>query len=572
MRDKYKQLLKKYLPYAAVLIVGILLGSIVWKSDSPDQLQTKSDNSKTIAGFTCSMHPQIQNSTMGSCPLCGMELVPISDSGDVSDHQFRMTDNAIALADIRTHKIGGIAEQNGSLRLSGKITSNMKTDAIQTTLFDGRIESLNINSIGQYIREGQEIGIIYSPELYLAQDKLLTSASYKDTHQKLFDAARNSLGLWKLTDEQIEEILRTGKPKVNFPLYADVSGTVTEIFASEGNFYKQGDPLFKLSKLNTVWAVFDAYESQLPFLNVGQEISIQGSALKGAKIIGKIDFIEPILDNSKRTVAIRVTLRNSERKLKPGMFVQGNVTFKGHRNTIMVPKSAVLWTGKRSLVYLKPKPMEPVFEMTEVTLGQAIGESYEILEGLNIGDEIVVNGTFTVDAAAQLSGKKSMMNQQIVPSSPPDNEELPIIFEDSDQEKLLQMIGSYLELKDALVGSDIEKARKEAENLLERIRSHTFPSLNSEVSGHFEKLQKYAREISLEEDLEKKRLIFKPLSEEMVAIASYLGDLDRPIYVQFCPMADDNAGAPWLSWENEIRNPYFGDKMLTCGVVTDKIQ
>jgi len=254
---------------------------------------------------------------------------------------------------------------------------------------------------------------MYSPDLYSAQDKLLTSASYKETHEKLFDAARNTLGVWKLTDAQIKEILKTGKPILNFPIVATVNGTVTEVLGAEGNWYAQGDPLFKVSNLYSVWAVFDAYENQLPMLAVGQDVHISSSAFNGRTYKAKIAFIDPVLHAEKRTVSVRATLINKEGLLKPGMFIEGSIETDNANQVLTVPKSAVLWTGKRSLVYVKPDPEQATFEMTEVTLGNALGNSYIILDGLTAGDEVVTNGTFTVDAAAQLQGKKSMMAPEV---------------------------------------------------------------------------------------------------------------------------------------------------------------
>ncbi|MGB5314682.1 MAG: efflux RND transporter periplasmic adaptor subunit, partial [Robiginitalea sp.] len=219
---------KKVLQYAGILLLGLLLGALIFGGEDGNSDSEAAVGSADSFSYTCSMHPQVQMDKEGSCPYCGMDLVAKKVMGSLSPGQFEMQESALALANISTIQIEPQSAPDGIFRLSGVIQTNEKTDAIQTTLFDGRIEQLNINAVGEYLRKGQKFGMIYSPELYLAQDKLLTSSSYKDTHVKLYEASRNGLGLLKLTDAQIDEILRTRKPMINFDLMADVSGTVTE--------------------------------------------------------------------------------------------------------------------------------------------------------------------------------------------------------------------------------------------------------------------------------------------------------------------------------------------------------
>ncbi|MGB5369140.1 MAG: efflux RND transporter periplasmic adaptor subunit, partial [Flavobacteriaceae bacterium] len=185
------------------------------------------------------------------------------------------------------------------------------------------------------------------------------------------------------------------------------------ITVEAGDYVKQGSPLFKIANLNTVWAVFDAYENQVSLLKEGQNIEIVTKAYPNKKFDAKISFIDPVLNSAKRTISVRAVLDNAQGLLKPGMFVRGStgVASEMKNGNIIIPESAVLWTGERSVVYLKTDPNDPTFEMREIILGDAIDGGYVVLSGLEIGEEIVTNGTFTVDAAAQLRGKKSMMNE-----------------------------------------------------------------------------------------------------------------------------------------------------------------
>ena len=563
--------LKKYGAYVAVLMAGLLLGYVFFSENNSGAAHIHESTTES-QDYTCAMHPQIHQDTMGDCPICGMDLVlsNASDNG-LNRGEFQMTENAIALANIETTKIGIGNVEGNVLNLSGKITSNEKTNSVQTTDFDGRIEKLNVNSVGQYIKKGKNLGTIYSPDLYSAQDQMLTSVSYKETHEKLFAAARNNSGLWKLTDAQINDVIKSKKPISKFPITATVSGTVTEVMATVGNYYKEGDALFKVSNLYSVWAVFDAYENQLSLLKVGQDVTISSNAFNGKTFTAKIAFIDPILDANKRTVSLRATLINKEGLFKPGMFIDGKIEVNQTDQVLLVPKSAVLWTGRRSLVYLKPDSSQPIFEMTEVTLGNAIGNAYLVLDGLTPGDEIVTNGTFTVDAAAQLQGKKSMMSR-IDNEIPLDDGNMRIKGNSNLKESFTRVLSLYDELKNALVNSNGTTASSDAKQMVSELNKLNGELLDGTTISHIKILKKQGELMAATQNITALRAAFKPFSDGMVAIASNLADLDQPIYVQHCPMANNNKGANWLSFQEEIKNPYFGDAMLTCGSVVQIIQ
>lgn len=537
------------------------------------------DIPQSMGKWTCSMHPHVKGEEGGTCPLCAMELTFMEESVTTpSDFQFEMNEDALALANIQTTVIGAMNANVASIKLSGVITTNQQTDAVQTTLFEGRIDALYPNYVGKRVWKGQEIGKVYSPELYLAQDKLLTSENYRGTHPKLFNAARYSLGLWKMTDEQIDKVLASGKPMMNFPLYSDVTGTVTEVLGKEGNYYDEGTPLFKVSNLNSVWAVFDLYEDQMALLGEGQEVEISIAAIHGKTRTGEISFIEPILQEDKRTGSVRVVLDNKNGQLKPGMFVEAMVQtpLNLNPNSVIVPKTAVLWTGKRSIVYKKPFLDKPIFEMTEVSLGQSLQNGYVVQSGLEIGDEVVVNGTFTIDAAAQLNGRPSMMSKDshFGDSKHETNQEEIRDIKDMgaipiQDNVTLEFMGHYFDLKDALVETNFERSKSEVDELSSSLRKYEEKGMME--PGFWTNIEKELALLSSAEDIESLRKHFKPFSRELIALVKK-GKLDQAtIYVQFCPMADNHKGAFWMSLQEEIRNPYFGDKMLICGVVKEKI-
>jgi Cu(I)/Ag(I) efflux system membrane fusion protein len=499
-----------------------------------------------------------------------MELIPAgSGSDELGSGQIRMSENAMALANIRTTRLGERRDgEAGVITLSGEIAEDQEAKTVQASYFDGRIESLNLHFEGQQIQKGQQLATLYAPGLVAAQQELLTAASLKESQPELYQAVRKKLRFWKLTDQQIAQIESSGTVQEYFPVYATVSGTVIELMVAEGDYVKKGQPLARLTNLGSVWVDFDAYENQLDLFTRGQEITITTNAYPGREFKAQIHFIDPVLDARTRTVTVRATLGNAEGLLKPGMFVSGRVALEGSggKTALTIPASAVMWTGERSVVYVRSRAGEPVFEMREVILGNRVGEDFVIEGGLEAGTEIVTHGTFTVDAAAQLQGKRSMMNagmgQPEEGTSPPTSVELSPTFLRS----LGGALSSYFEVKDALVASDPALVAEKAEAMRK-----TLPAGAKEWdAGEREalaKLENSLDRISGATDLKTQRAQFRLLSDVLIGIAKPLGTPKTPLYLQYCPMANDNRGAYWISRDSSIRNPYYGEAMLTCGEV-----
>lgn len=590
--------MKKYIIYFGTLAAGLLLGWILFGNSS--NKKTKHDNSETTEKkqkWTCSMHPQIMKSEQGDCPICGMDLIPaVSSSEGLFADQFKLTKNAMALANIETSIVGNLKNSENTIKLSGKVIENEEANVVQVSYFSGRIEQLNVSFTGEKIYKGQLLASIYSPELYATQQELLTTASLKEAQPALYKAVKNKLKLWKLSEKQINKIESSGKILENFPVYATVSGTVSKKLVEQGETIKQGQALLKIANLNTVWANFDVYENQINLFKKGQKVSIITNAYPNKEFSAKVDFIEPILDTKTRTVKLRVVLYNKEGLFKPGMFVEGNInrSNSNKKQIISIPSSAVLWTGKRSVVYLKTNPNQPTFEMQEVALGNRLGDNYQIVEGLKIGDEIVTNGTFTVDAAAQLQGKKSMMNKVggkvmtgheghlgMKETTPVKNknhtnmkERLKVSKDFQNQLKVV--FNDYIKLKDALVKDNSNNVMPASKKLLGNLSKVDMKLLSdNKAHNHWMSLEKEIKasaiSISNTKDIKEQRNHFKHLSSHLINTLQLYG-INEKIFVEFCPMADNNKGAYWLSKEEKVINPYFGNAMLTCGEVKQVIE
>lgn len=576
---------KNIIYIAIALIVGLLGGFLLFGGDAKSTTGVHDHSGESAANemWTCSMHPQIMQPEPGDCPICGMDLIPAESGAEgLSLNEIRMTKNAMALANIQTVKVGNAADEDeNSMSLSGKIMPNEEANAVQASYFEGRIERLNVNFTGEKVNRGQLLATIYAPSLVAAQQELLTAASMKESQPTLYKAVRNKLKLWKLSEAQINQIETSGKVRENFPIYATVSGTVSEKLAEEGDYVKQGQPIVRVSDLGTVWAMFDAYENQISQLKEGQKITVTTNAYPNKEFEATVSFIDPILNTQSRTVSVRATLNNRKGLFKPGMFVTSKVNLPknvGNESVISVPASAVLWTGNRSLVYVKTNPNQPIFEMREVSLGVKNGENYIITDGLKNGEEVVVNGTFTVDAAAQLQGKKSMMNSQDHTQEDTSKKIADIgrqKVSSEFQKQLKAVFDDYMVIEKALVNDDSDKPKTAASDLLKSIQKVDMKLLKEEP-GHShwmeleKELQTAAKAISKTSDIKEQRDYFETLSNYLINAVKTFG-INQKVYVDFCPMVNSDKGAFWLSTEEGILNPYYGASMLKCGEVTDEI-
>jgi Cu(I)/Ag(I) efflux system membrane fusion protein len=408
----------KYIKGTLLVSAGFLAGAILLNHPDKNErskqavVHDHSDDEMTI--WTCAMHPQIRMEKPGQCPICGMDLITLqkSDSG-IDDQAVVISESAMKLAEVQTSIVNrGAASKE--LFLYGKIQPDEKLLQSQTAHIPGRIEKLYINVTGEQVRKGQLIARIYSPELITAQKELLEAMAISDKYPDLLEAAREKLRNWKFSDRQIKDIETSSSITSEFDIYSNTAGIVGSRKVNEGDYISKGDLLFDVMDLSKVWAVFDAYESDLPWISAGQKVEFTTRAIPGKSFTGKISFIDPVIDPVKRIAGIRVEVNNPGLQLKPDLFINGIIQSGNQDNEqrILIPQSAVLWTGPRSIVYVKIQGTEyPAFKMTEITLGAAMKDSYIVLAGLKGGEEIVTNGTFSVDAAAQLEGKPSMMNR-----------------------------------------------------------------------------------------------------------------------------------------------------------------
>ena len=597
------------------LVLGLLLGWLFFGGSNT--AQTEKGEETTVehaheAGdrhpgevWTCSMHPQIREDGPGQCPICGMDLIPVASDGGAdiaAEGAVQMTSTAMQIANVQTATVQR-AEPTKEIYLSGKVVADERNVGEITARFAGRVEKLYVNFTGQEVKRGQALASVYSPELVTAQKELFEAAKFRDTNPSFYEAAVNKLKLWDLSDRQIQNILESQEVRYNFNILARQSGTVVARNVSAGDYVQKGQSLFEVTNLSQLWVVFDAYESDLPWIQEGDEIRFTVESLPGQTFTSQITFIDPVISPQRRVAEVRTEVKNDQTastadKLKPQMFAQGVLQsmLPGVENALVIPKTAVLWTGKRAVVYVKqPSIEQPTFAYREVVLGPEAGGQYIVSEGLEEGEEVVVNGVFKIDAAAQLQGKVSMMNPPAggdKVSAGHDHggmemSEAEMITTETAlkssftevnptfKQQLAAVLDPYLALKNALVASDAGQAATAAEQTKQALKKVDMTLVKGEAHqqwmNHLNTMQETLNTIQSDATLEVQRTAFAPLSEALYQSIRQFNVSGLGAYYQYCPMADNNTGAYWLSEEKEIQNPYFGDMMLTCGSVTETI-
>jgi membrane fusion protein, copper/silver efflux system len=426
---------------AALFAAGAYLSRSLWlhytpwgKGGNAEQAQSaKNAQCKTV--YTCTMHPQIIRNSPGNCPICGMPLVKKTiggaapEAGKPGEKGVGNMSSAPGLTpeepalktvtlDPRERMLANVAttqvhEESISQEVDtvGKIAVDEKNIRKVSSWYAGRIERLAVNFTGQYVRKGQEIFTIYSPDMVTAQKEYLiaraSAARLKSSDfpeiasgsEGVLDAARTRMKLWGLTDAQIRRLDKTGQVSNTVSVYSPVSGTVTDIKAREGDYVTEGGEVFTVADLSRVWMEAEVYEYEFSKVSLGSRVEVTAEAYPGRVFRGRVSFIGPSVNPDSRTVQVRVDMPNGNGMLKPEMFVTAKIMSRPVRG-VVVPASAVLYTGNGNVSWVEQSPN--VFTMRSVTVGLRSEDDFQILAGLKPGEHVVTQGGFLIDSEAQL--------------------------------------------------------------------------------------------------------------------------------------------------------------------------
>ena len=599
---------------AALLATGLLLGYVLFGGSATDPTTTDTSTEHADHGaddveaadaevWTCSMHPSVREEQPGSCPICGMDLIPASQTEDTGDFALVMTETATELAQVQTSRVEQRVPTR-ELRLPGRLQVDERRITSVTAHVDGRIRDLNVDFTGAPIRAGQTMGTLYSPDLISAQRELLEALRYEDRRPEMVESARQKLRLWELSEEEIQRIEEAGEVQTEVNITAPVSGIVMERNVSREQYVQQGSVLYEVADLDALWVVFEAYEEDLQWLDTGQSVNFHPRGQGADTHEATISYIDPTVNRDTRTVRVRAEITNTDGALKPDMLVRGTIQADASDEQLVVPSSAVLWTGPRSLVYVyDSKADAPRFEAREVTLGPRMGSDYVITDGLEAGEHVVTHGAFRIDSEFQLADRRSMMNVEPGTGAAPgghdhgdmedddiDHDDMDASADEHDLEapeetfrdeipdafraQLTDVFSDYLSVRDALIDSDEAAARSHLQTLQATLDDVDMALLDSEPHDAWMEdltaLESHLSHVEHAENLDGIRAEFNTISLVLAYSIQRFG-IDGVAYRQYCPMAFDNEGAYWISDEEEILNPYLPENMLGCGEVIERL-
>lgn len=581
-----------WLPWLLVPIVAVLafgVGRCVPQLSAPPEPDEAHTHDTPAEVWTCAMHPQVRQSEPGDCPICGMDLIPLSDLGGGSE-RVMLSERAALLARIETVAVERIATPGVDLRLLGRVEVDEGRVRNVSAWIGGRVDKLYVRETGTVVRRGQAIASLYSPEVYAAHQDLLTAAKSvaklrnaselaRSSAEATLAAARQRLSLLGLSDAEIGRMAEARAPRKSVAINATDGGTVMERLATQGQYVEAGAVLFRVADLSRLWVQLDAYESDLPSLMEGQSVDIEAEGLAGEHFTGEVAFIAPLVDARRRVTRVRVEVDNQGGKLRPGMFVEavvrGGPVGDAKQKPLVVPATAPLFTGRRSLVYVELPPSEPGDQPSArpsyvprvVELGPRMGELYPVVAGLAVGERVVVHGAFAIDADLQIHGGASMMAQ----ADASGDQALPGRVEPDPQlrSELAAVLGAYLDMQVALADDDWHAAQAAAARLLELTQA-VKPAPESAAAQAWAvigpAIEDHATHAAKSQAIEGARGGFLHLSGSAEQILSVFGNpLEVPLRSAFCPMAGANQGAEWIQASEVIDNSYFGESMLSCG-------
>ncbi len=379
---------------------------------------------KKIAYYVDPMHPWYTSDKPGIAPDCGMELVPVYEGeNDVRGIKI----NPVVVQNIGV-RVEEVKKQilNKTIRTTGKIDYDETKVKTVTTKIMGWIEKLYVDYTGKYVKKGEPLFEIYSPELVSTQEEYLQAVNYLkkvsssnspeviDAALQLVNSAKRRLLYWDIPESDIQEIEKNNSPRKTLTIYSPVSGIVIEKMVYQGQQIMAGMDLFKIADLSTVWIVSDIYQMDLPWIKLGQKVELELSYLPGKTYQGKVTYIYPFLNDETKTVKVRSEVKNtSSYDFKPGMFATVKIVSPISINAIVVPEQAIIRSGERNIAIISLGG--GYFEPREVKLGVTSDGFVQILEGIKEGEKIVISSQFLIDsesnlkaAITQMSGHKEM--------------------------------------------------------------------------------------------------------------------------------------------------------------------
>lgn len=356
------------------------------------------------AFYTCSMDPQVMENKPGKCPICKMQLTKVTSQNEISN-TLKLSDTQLKLGNI---KVGELKKE----KLSEEIVINAKvvTDETKSSTISakimGRVDNLYFKTVGEYIKKGELIYTLYSEDLSATQKDLLVAKErmiqIKDNsidYKQIYLTTKNKLLFWGLSEKQITEIEKSGEVPLLTSFYSQTDGYITEIGIQEGDYLMQGQMIYKLNDLSTIWVEAQAFTNEATLFKIGQDVKISFESIPDKVFNSTISFISPELTKNSQINTIRIELQNKNNAFHPGMIA--SVAVKGlQKYTLTLPLDAVLQESKGSTVWIQNN--DGTFENRMVIIGIQNSKKIEIVSGITEGQKVVMSGAYLLNSEFRL--------------------------------------------------------------------------------------------------------------------------------------------------------------------------
>jgi Cu(I)/Ag(I) efflux system membrane fusion protein len=601
----------------AILSIGLLVSFLLSGCSRPaDKTAADAD----VDYYTCTMHPSVHSKDPGKCPICSMDLVPVKKNtaeSKAGDNQSATQPGAQSMGNMnmgnmnmdskgqasgssteftvpveRQQQIGVTyaAVTKRPIQLSIRSVGMLEPDTSKmfdyVARVDGYVQELKVSSPGQQVSQGQPLMTIYSPDLRSTEQELVNLLNDRDrggagrvSTDQLIEASKRRLKLWNVSDQEIVELEKSRKPSDQLVLRSPFDGVVNDVMSRPGMNVKMGDKLVNVLDLSNLWVWAEFYENEIGLLKQGQQIDVSLPAFPNQTFQGQIAVINPIVDAAKRTARVRIDIPNARAQLRPGMYANVDVKIDGGEG-LTIPVQAALPTGERMLVFLDrgqgkllPRYVQVGRSFTTFD-GQQQGNYYQVIDGLQEGDRIVASANFLIDAESQVQGAlKDWGGEE--PASTPAMEMQPMKSSSSNLNPAVKpVLASYKRLHELLTENRFSEVPAEAETLRKQI--HPLVNLDSPMNQAryqdlVDKLRASADRFA-PNDIDQARIEFAQFSADLIAfLKDFMPQLDDPLYTITCPMWNKSP-AVWLQDSTQVKNPFLGPDMPTCGTVQETLR
>ena len=542
--------------------------------------------------YTCTMHPWVHSKKPGTCPVCAMDLVPVYKSKSQGDQTSQMG-NAGAIpsssskpsAQPESHDFDVPVERQQqfgvtyaqakrqrlvrTVRTVGLVTADKGRQWMYVPRTDGYVQKLYITSPGQVVEKGQDLLQVYSPDLATSEQELIKLLENRDHGtsrdiDQLIQSAKRRLRQWNLTDQQIEELEKSRISSEYLTLVSPFKGVVEDVPADQGARFSMGQKLISVADLSLVWVWAEFYQNEIPIINVGQTVSITFDSDKS--FTGVVAVVNPFVSQTQRTTKIRIDLPNPDLQLRPGMYVNADLSVDLGEG-LTVPINAVVPTGSRNIVFLDKGNGK--LQPSIVQLGSQVGDAYQVLSGLKEGDRVVASANFLIDAESQVQGALQGFEQE-TPTPTPEKADRLNGLGGNSKEPFDSLLKDYSAIQEQLAHDKTDRLKDSINDFDSDI--HVIAGADFQLGNRQSQFMESLKELDeatepafQANDLETARIQFGKISAALIKLLSdYRPALTQEWKVMMCPMWTKSP-ARWLQTDQEIHNPFIGTAMSTCG-------